>query len=130
MTLKSDIDEARSEIRTDFAVLSNKLDSYTALVVKDIADIVDDYDFTWGTQNWLVNDIRRRYGLPTVASRAAEERSTAAEMRLHAPMEKYIRDLKWSADTPDHVRTVVAGNIRGCFGFLLAEGLLKMNVKP
>jgi len=28
-------------------------------------------------------------------------------------MEDYIRSLVWSADTPDAVRTLVAGNIRG-----------------
>ena len=44
---------------------------------------------------------------------------TQADIALWAPVEQYIRDLKWSADTSDNERTLVAGNIRGFYGWLI-----------
>jgi hypothetical protein len=48
---------------------------------------------------------------------------TIAPTILELAVEGYIRDLKWSAETPDEHRTLVIGNIRGFFSWLQSQNV-------
>lgn len=52
------------------------------------------------------------------------EQQTAEEVAMWTPVEAYVAGLKWSADTPDEQRTLVIGNIRGFYGWLLQRRLI------
>lgn len=53
------------------------------------------------------------------------EDETTREIPRNAVVDYYIRSLRWNDDVPDHVRTTVAGNIRGFHAWLVSEGRVR-----
>ncbi len=56
----------------------------------------------------------------TLTTSEVAERETRDELARFELVERYIRGLQWSADVPEPVRTLVAGNLRGFASWLAA----------